>query len=313
MKVLITGSSGYFGSILTNHLIASGISVIGLDIRENPILNRSDFFRYYNCSITDRQELASIVSAEQPTHVVHFACTFNKLRDQDKEYTIDVGGSENLLAAVNRTLSVKQLIYSSSAAVYGGYPDNPEWISEDYEPRPGKYSYGINKRTIENMFLSGKRPGLKVVITRVCTLSGPSYSNERVLLKLIAEFPVFPLFYKYNRLQLIHEHDFVALMSEILRDPEINGIYNLASDTSSYISDLSPDKKFLLLPKFVMRSLMWTLWTLRIFNLQPSSLDTSIYPVILDPQKLVKRYNYKFEYTTESAFNEIQSRFTSVN
>jgi nucleoside-diphosphate-sugar epimerase len=308
MKVLITGSSGYFGSILGNFLVSQKIPVVGIDIRQNPDRIPAEYYSFHNCNITDKKNLNRIFNEEQPTHVVHFACTFNKLRNKKKEHFIDVGGSENILDAANITPSVRQVIFSSSAAVYGGYPDNPEWIKEIHESRPGKYSYGCNKKVIEQIYLTGsKREDLKVIVTRICTLTGPSYSSERVLLRLISKFPYLPEFYRSNRLQLLHEQDFVLLMTEILKDQEVSGIYNMASDTYSYVYDLVPGKKFFKLPKNVLKYVLWMLWNLKILNLSPASINTSIYPVILDPSKLKDRYNYKFRYSTSSAFSEIHN------
>jgi nucleoside-diphosphate-sugar epimerase len=307
MKVLITGASGYFGSILCKALIEQKIQVVGLDIRRNDDGFPEEFYSYYDCSITDHQKLQHIFSKEQPTHVIHFACTFNKLRDKEKERSIDVGGSMNILRAADHTVSVKQIIYSSSAAVYGGFPDNPEWIKESHTPRPGKYTYGLNKNEIERIFLSEKRrDDLKVVITRICTLTGPSYSSERVLLKLIAKFPM-PHFYKFNRIQLLHEHDFVVLMTKILNDENISGIYNMAPDSYAVINELVPDKKFFIFPKGLLKPVLWLLWNLKVVNLSPASVNTSIYPVILDPSRLKNRYDYRFRYTTQSAFIEIRN------
>jgi nucleoside-diphosphate-sugar epimerase len=306
MKVLITGASGYFGSILSRALTFQQVHVVGVDIRKNDAELLKEYYTYYDCSITDSQKLREIFLNEQPTHVIHFACTFNKLRDKEKEHSIDVGGSMNILKVVQVTSSVKQLIYSSSAAVYGGFPDNPEWIRESHTPRPGKYTYGLNKNEIERIFLSeNRREDLKIVITRICTLTGPSYSSERVLLKLIAKFPM-PHFYKNNRIQLLHEDDFVVLMTKILKDENISGIYNMAPDTYSYINELVPDKKFFIFPKGLLKPVLWLLWSLKLVNLSPASINTSIYPVILDPSRLKNRYDYRFRYTTMSAFCEIR-------
>jgi hypothetical protein len=81
----------------------------------------------------------------------------------------------------------------------------------------------------------------------------------------------------------------------------------MASDTYSYVYDLVPGKKFFRLPKNVLKSMLWILWNLKILNLSPASINTSIYPVILDPSKLKDRYNYKFRYSTASAFSEIHN------
>ncbi len=159
MKVLITGSSGSLGTMIVSSLVAKRVTVIGLDIKESPDNRPGDYFGFYNCSITDREGLEVIFRKEQPTHVIHLACTFNKVRDRQKEHFIDIGGSTNIIAISDKTLSVKQLIFSSSTAAYGAHKDNPEWLKETNPLRPGKYRYGVNKKLIEEVYTadSGQR------------------------------------------------------------------------------------------------------------------------------------------------------------
>ena len=42
MKVLITGSSGYIGYVLSRYLSEKGIPVTGVDVKENPVWNGND-------------------------------------------------------------------------------------------------------------------------------------------------------------------------------------------------------------------------------------------------------------------------------
>jgi UDP-glucose 4-epimerase len=303
MRVLITGSSGYLGSILTDFLISKKIPVIGLDLKNNVNKPSGEYFTFYPCCITDKEQTEEIFSREKPTHVVHFACTFNKIRDRNKEHSIDVGGSGNILDISNRTFSVKQLIYSSSAAAYGAYIDNPEWIKESHPLRPGKYRYGIHKRMIEHSFLNAVvREELNILVLRICTVTGPCYTSERMVLELLTKFPYLPRFCKHFKIQLLHEEDFLILLEKIMMDDIITGIYNIAPASYSYINDLAPGKKYFILPKEIIKSILWVLWHLRILNLQPAAINNSIFPIILDPARLVSRYDYKFRYSTAEAF-----------
>jgi nucleoside-diphosphate-sugar epimerase len=60
MKVLIIGSSGSLGTLLTHYLVKRNIDVVGLDIRESGERFPEKNFRFYRCSITEKERLDSI-------------------------------------------------------------------------------------------------------------------------------------------------------------------------------------------------------------------------------------------------------------
>jgi len=305
MKVLITGSSGYLGSLLTNYLISKNICVAGIGLRKYPNIAEGKYFKYYSCDVADRDKQAAVFKIEQPTHVIHLASTFNKVRDRKREYSVDIGGSKNILEIADSTSSVKQLIYSSSAVAYGGYSTNPEWITESYPLSPGKYRYGLNKSIVEEWFSSTVvRKDLHVLTLRICQVTGPSVSNDRNFLKLLLKSPVLPRICMDNKIQLLHEADFLALMGKILHDDEIEGTFNMAPDDYASILELAPNKLYLPLPVSLISGVLWILWNMRLLNLQSVSVNNGIFPIIIDPAKLMARYEYKFRYTTANAFSE---------
>ncbi len=304
MKVLITGSSGSFGTIIAKSLIAKKIPVIGIDIREPDVNCFGAYFKFYKCCITDKNSLRSIFSNENPDRVIHFACTFNRVRDRKREYEIDVVGSKNIIDISNEILSVKQLIYSSSALAYGGNSDNPDWLSEDHPLRPGKLRYGLNKKQIEEIY-SGThvRKDLNINLVRVCTVVGPSFCKPASVVYILMKWSWLPYFYKENKVQFLHTEDFISLIHLIISDDQIKGVYNIAPDTCSVVKDLFPDKKYFRLSVFVISGFLGLLYNLRLFNLQPASINSSLYSIVLDPEKIVSRYNYKFRYTSSEAFS----------
>jgi len=307
MKVLITGSSGSFGAVIAKSLIEKKIHVIGLDIRDNVIDDQEKYFTFYKCSITDKDCLRSIFMKEKPDRVIHFACTFNRVRDRQKEYEIDVGGSKNILEISNETPTVKQFIYSSSALAYGGNRDNPDWLDETHPLRPGKLRYGLNKKIIEQIYSETPvREDLNLNIIRVCTVVGPDFAKPASVVYILLKWSWLPEFYKENKVQFLHTEDFISLIDLIIHDDKIKGTYNIATDTFSVVSELFPDKKFFKLPVFIITGILSVLYNLRIMNLQPSGINNSIYPIILDPAKIVKRYNYKFKFSSSEAFAEAE-------
>jgi nucleoside-diphosphate-sugar epimerase len=203
---------------------------------------------------------------------------------------------------------VKQLIYSSSASIYGGYRNNHLWLKETDPLRPGRYRYSRNKKMIVDYFSETKlRDDLHIVILHICTVVGPSYDKPRSVVSLLIRFPYLPRFCRNNIIQFLHEEDMSALFRLVLLDDEVRGVFNLAPDSFSEVRYLLPDKKYIRIPIYMMKSILWILWNLKILNLQPSSLNNSIYPIILDSSKLSSRYGYRFKHSSNEAFFDTAS------
>jgi UDP-glucose 4-epimerase len=307
MKVLITGSSGSIGSVIASDLIEKDIPVIGLDVNESSGNINSRYFKFYHCSITDKERLDAIFTLEQPTHVIHLACTFNRVRKRKLEHEIDVGGSGIILDICNRTRSVRQLIFSSSTTIYGAHKDNPEWLSESDPVRPGKYRYGLNKKLIEDLLSTAEvREDLHRVFCRICLVVGPTYNKPATVVSIMLKTGCLPSFVKNNRIQFIHTDDLTALIYLILKDESVSGVFNIAPDSYSSISDLVPGKRFIWIPKLMIVIVLGILWHLRLLNLAPSAFKASIHPIVLNPARIISRYNYKFKYSTAEAFEDVK-------
>lgn len=302
MKVLITGAAGSLGKIITQHLISRNIPVVGIDTNDQ-LDYSSDKFKYYKCSITEEHEMNNIFKKERPSNVIHLACTCNRIRNRKNETQIDEGGSENVLKISNKTPSVKQIIYSSSAAAYGGHKDNSQWLTEEHELRPGNYRYGIIKKKVEEIyFKANTREDLNIVSLRICSVIGPSFNKKRCAVSILINSKYLLEQWKKNKIQFLHESDLNHIISNILIDKEIQGKYNLAPDSFSQVSELLSNKKYVKVPLSMIIVLLFILWYLRVLNLRPASLQQSIYPIVLNSSKLISRYMYKFKYSSDEAF-----------
>jgi len=228
------------------------------------------------------------------------------LHDEKKEYEIDVEGSKNVIKISNDIKTVKQFIQFSSTSAYGARPDNKMWIKETTPLNPGKYRYGINKKIVEDFIKKFKaRRGLKFVILRMCTATGPSEYKKGGLVELILKAP-FLIAYngKCPQMQLLHEYDLTALVHKIVMDKKIKGTYNLCPDTYASLKEFVPEKKFINLPAGLIKFITATLWNLHLSPFMPAAIDVSAYPIIADPAELKKRYNYKFKYSTLLGFKD---------
>lgn len=314
MKILITGSSGYLGNIITKYLLEKGHYVVGLDINPGKESNQSPNYRFFPCCITDYHTLLTIVKEEQPTHILHLACTFNKVRNRTKELKVDCGGTRNLMEVSNKVNSVKQFIYFSSTAAYGANKENAEWISENQPLRPGRYRYGLNKKLAENViFNHGIREDLNLVCLRVSSVVGPLFTKRKSAVSTIINWPFLLSRWANIRLQFLHEQDFIDLLDKVIHDRFIKGVYNLAPNSFVTVMELEPDKRYIPVPMRLLILVAHVLWFLRVINLPPASLKQSMYSIVLDPSKIISKYGYSFKYTSKQAFLETAKNYKLVS
>ncbi|MGA1820794.1 MAG: NAD-dependent epimerase/dehydratase family protein [Thermoplasmatota archaeon] len=311
MKVLVTGSSGYVGMVLSRHLSERGADVIGLDVKGNRAWKGNDHFRFIECDVTDNGKVEEVFRSERPTHVIHLAYLMNPLHNKKREYEIDVEGSKNVFKAAIGAPSVKQFIQMSSTSAYGAWPDNRPWIKEEAPLRPRGYRYGINKKEVEEyMNYFRKRTHLKLVILRMCTAVGSSYHKKGGVVSILAKAPVLTkIGNRYAEVQFIHEDDLTAIIDLILGDPDIEGTFNLAPDSFATTRELSRAKLAVPVPLFLMKGLTSVLWVLHIASMRAPAIELSTYGIVADPKKLMKSLNYRFKYgTREAYFHTVEER-----
>jgi UDP-glucose 4-epimerase len=143
---------------------------------------------------------------------------------------INVIGTMQLLAACQRTPSVRSLVVKSTAAVYGSGPKDPAKFTEDMEPRHSPSS-GWPKDSVEvETYVRGfarRRPDVCVTTLRFANFIGP-----RVQTALTSYFsmPLVPTVLGFDpRLQFVHEDDGLEAIRTAVLSPR-QGTFNIAGD-----------------------------------------------------------------------------------
>ena len=157
-KILVTGGAGYIGSHTLIELIAAGFTPVVYDnlsnsspaslARVQQIVGQS--IEFIEGDILDTQLLAKTFAAHDFTAVIHFAglkAVGESVAKPLWYYQNNVAGTLNLLDAMTNA-QVKNLIFSSSATVYGEPQALP--IVES-SPRSATNPYGQSKLMIEHM------------------------------------------------------------------------------------------------------------------------------------------------------------------
>lgn len=164
MRVLITGGSGYFGSVLVRRALARG-----LDCRVFDLLDADDRPAEVEFVRGDIRDEEAIAAACRGVEVIqHNVAQVPLAKNRHLFHAVNVQGTENLLHAA-RSAGVRKLVYTSSSAVYGAPSRNP--VGEETPPRPGE-PYGAAKLEGERLCQEYAGRGLDVTILRPRTILG---------------------------------------------------------------------------------------------------------------------------------------------
>ena len=157
-SILVTGGAGYIGSHACVSLLQAGYQVVVLDNfcnsqpstleRVQQIAGKSLLLE--QCDIRDRAALDKVFLKHAISAVMHFAglkAVGESCQQPLFYYENNVSGTINLLQAMQQA-SVRRLIFSSSATVYG-FPENMP-VNEE-TPLAAYNPYGQTKQVIEQV------------------------------------------------------------------------------------------------------------------------------------------------------------------
>ncbi len=178
MTILVTGGAGYIGSHTVRQLREAGRNVIVLDSMELGHEEALLGTELIVGDIADFDLVTSICRERKVKSVIHFAAyksVGESMTDPVRYFTNNVTGSTTLIDAVV-SAGVEQMVFSSSAAVYGSPARVP--VTEDLEPHPESV-YAETKFMIERVLKwMGETRGLRSVCLRYFNAAGASFDSR---------------------------------------------------------------------------------------------------------------------------------------
>ncbi|MEY2434209.1 MAG: hypothetical protein QOC92_3934 [Acidimicrobiaceae bacterium] len=199
--ILVTGGSGYFGTVLVEQALARDDRVRILDV--NPPSSFAGEVDYVAGDVRDRDRVRA--ACDGVDIVFHNVAQVPLARDRDLFDSVNVVGTANVLVAA-RDARVGKVVHTSSSAVFGIPESNP--VTEDSRCLPVE-AYGRAKLRAEHLCHEAASAGLDVTIVRPRTILGHGRLGIfAVLFDFVADgAPVYVLGRGSNRYQLIHADD----------------------------------------------------------------------------------------------------------
>ena len=143
--ILVTGGSGFIGSVTCKLLVDSGYNVINID----RVKRQQEGVTQYPFDI-DNHQLKGVIELTKPDAVIHLAADHRvplSIQDPASTYANNVANSISLL---NHSINagVKHFIFSSSSSVYG---DSETILNAESDIPNPKTPYGRSKLIFENV------------------------------------------------------------------------------------------------------------------------------------------------------------------
>lgn len=210
-RIMMTGSSGFIGLNLIQHLSSQAYQIDKLNLRNN--FWQSNIGFEYNAII----------------HLAGKAHDLKNVANPDEYYKVNYELTKQLFDIFLESSASVFVFMSSVKAVADAAVCV---LTEEFEANPQTH-YGLSKYKAEKYILSKKLPvGKRLYILRPCMIHGPdNKGNLNLLYKLVSKGIPWPLGAFENKRSFCSIDNVCFVVNEILDNRKIpSGIYNLADD-----------------------------------------------------------------------------------
>ena len=316
-SVLVTGASGFLGSRVVERLTAEDAAgrpaysamsfsgVVALDVREDPRLGKMAGVVPVTRDIRD-PELSEVFTTHGVDTVVHLAAVVTPGRDSDRalEYSIDVGGTRNVVDACVRS-GVRQLVYTSSGAAYGYHADNPTPLREHHDLRANpEFAYSHHKRIVEEMLAAARseHPELAQLVFRPGTILGEGVDNQ---ITAIFDRPVVTgVRGSDSPFVFVWDEDVAEAVLRGIRERR-QGIYNLCGDGSVTLREIARrlHKPYVSIPPSLLAAALRTAGALGLTAPGPEQVRFLAHRPVLANDALKEEFGFVPSLTSSECFD----------
>ena len=287
MTVLVTGGTGYLGSLVVRRLADRGVATVSVDVREprEPVPGVT-----YVTADLRRLDLAPLMGDHQVDAVVHLAAIVEppKGMDEAELEDIEVGGTRRVVDAC-LAAGVGHLTVTSSGAAYGYRARNDGRLLTEDLPVPGSdaFAYSRHKAAVEALLARARRlhPGLGQLVLRPGTILGAHTDNQ--ITALFTGRLVMTLAETDGPFTFIWDQDVadIVVTGVLARR---TGTYNLAGDGVMTLRDIAAVEgtRVVTVPAAVVRTALTVMKRIGIGRYGPEQVEFLLHRPVLDNTRL---------------------------
>ena len=232
MNVLLTGSSGFVGSVLNKKLLNNDFNIFTTTRNKNNVGSKVLYCDFLEEAIpSDLLENIDIVF-----HLAGFA--HNLQGDKKTEHLYKKINLEATISLIDMAVkkNVKKFVFISSVKA-GGLPNKGNCSNEEDQNIPDGV-YGETKLKAEKYLLKiGKKNGMHVSVIRPSLVYGFGMKgNLKLMLSRITKGFFPPLPETFNRRSMVHVDDLVESILIISNSENTNGEVYIVTDGINYSS-----------------------------------------------------------------------------
>ena len=308
--VLVTGVSRHLGTRLAGQLAADPTidRVVGVDTTppskdDRVRLGRTEFVR----ADIRNPLIARVIAHAKVDSVVHASVTATPGRagGRTSMKEMNVIGTMQLLAACQKSETVRRLVVKSTTSVYGSSPRDPAVFTEDTPARTAPVSgYGKDAVEVEGYVrgFSRRRPDISVAVLRFANFIGPTI--ETPLTRYFA-LPVVPTEFGYDpRLQFLHEDDGIEVL-RLATLADHPGVFNVAGPGTVLLSQAirRAGRVSIPVPAPAMRVVSSLVRRAGLADFSPEQMRLLTFGRVVDTERLRTQFPYTPKYSTAEAFS----------
>lgn len=302
-RILVTGGSGFFGSLLKDRLVADGFLVTNIDRVADAAVH--PHLTSIRADVRDANLVEQVFAAGQFEAVMHCAAVLahgTSIDEQDL-WTSNVEGTRRIAEACQRH-GVRKLVFTSTNCLWAQNMGRP--VHENDIPNPIEI-YGRSKLAAERALHDYTRD-VHVVTLRCPTIID---SGRLGLLAILFEFiqddkTVWVVGEGANRYQFVNAQDLASACLQAL-DYDHADLFHVGSDNvqtlrtvyEAVIAEAASNSRVRSLPKGPAIALMQLAHKLRISPLGPYHYRMIAEDFIFDTRRIQQKLNWKPTLTNE--------------